>query len=131
MPIGQFFMVLGSIIIVGILWFSGTENSWGESGIRTLQSNGLSFQYPSDLKPMNASSTKKIQGMLNQQLQGMGNTQVSVIAVDVLLHLPAFRVMIAKEQFVDAPTPAYLIKERKHFLAEAQKTRHDSILWRN
>ena len=97
------------------------EGSLGASEIRTHQSNGLSFQYPPDLKPMSSASTKKIQAMLNQQLQGMGNTRVSVIAVDVLLHLPAFRVMIAKEQFVTVPTPAYLIKERKQFLAEAQK----------
>ena len=110
-------------IVISFLGFFLTPavESWGESGIRTLQSNGLFMQYPSDLTPMSASSRKKIQGMLNQQLRGMGNTQVSVIAVDVLLHLPAFRVMIAKEQFVDAPTPRYLIKERKHFLAEAQK----------
>ena len=69
---------------------------------------------------MSPKSTDKIQGMLNQQLQGIGNTQVSVVGLDVLLNLPAFRVMIAKEKFVSVPTPEYLIEERGKFLTEAQ-----------
>ncbi|MDH5427463.1 MAG: hypothetical protein OEZ57_05430 [Nitrospirota bacterium] len=69
---------------------------------------------------MSPKSTDKIQGMLNQQLQGIGNTQVSVVGLDVLLNLPAFRVMIAKEQFKIVPTPEYLIQERAKFLTEAQ-----------
>ncbi|MCA9472309.1 MAG: hypothetical protein MRJ96_03235 [Nitrospirales bacterium] len=98
-----------------------TTGSFGESGFLDFKNNGLSFQYPSHLKLMNSTSTRKIQHMLNQQLQGMGNTQVSVVALDVLLNLPAFRVMIAKERFLTAPTPDYLIEERKHFLHEAQQ----------
>ncbi len=118
--INSFSSLLIAITFVG-LSLANTMSSFGEDGLRKYEGNGLSFQYPSDLKPMGPSSTKKIQSMLNQQLQGMGNTQVSVIALDVLLDLPAFRVMIAKERFVTKPTPTYLIEERKHFLTEAQK----------
>ena len=95
--------------------------SFGESRLSDYKNNGLSFRYPLTLKPMSSLSTTKIQAMLNQQLQDMGNTQVSVVALDVLLNLPAFRVMIAKERFLKPPTAGYLIKEREHFLKEAQQ----------
>ncbi|GJL64668.1 MAG: hypothetical protein NPIRA04_33220 [Nitrospirales bacterium] len=106
-----------------VLGFSLTTagGSLADNALQKYENHGLSFRYPSNLKPMGPDSTKKIQGMLNQQLHGMGNTQVSVIALDVLLDLPAFRVMIAKERFDTKPTPRFLIEERQHFLTEAQK----------
>ena len=91
-----------------------------QSGWQSFQNHGLALSYPSEWKRMSPKSTDKIQGMLNQQLQGIGNTQVTVVGLDVLLNLPAFRVMIAKEQFVSAPSPEYLIEERGKFLTEAQ-----------
>jgi len=97
------------------------QNSFGESGLRKYERGGLSFHYPSDLKSLNASSTEKIRQMLNANMKGMGNTQSSVIALDVLLHLPAFRVLISKERFLADPTPPYLIKEKKYFLDEGKK----------
>ncbi|MGB0911107.1 MAG: hypothetical protein ACPGYT_12160 [Nitrospirales bacterium] len=109
-----------TVMMVALLLTSAIE-VFGKDGLRKYESHGLSFQHPSDLKAMKPASTKQIQGILNQQLRNMGNTQVSVIALDVLLDLPAFRVMIAKEQFTKKPSPSYLIEERKHFLAEAQK----------
>ncbi len=96
-------------------------NSMAEIKLQHFENNGLSFQYPSDLHAMKRASTKQIQEMLNQQLRGMGNKQVSVVALDVLLNLPAFRVMIAKERFTKEPSSSYLIEERKFFLTEAQK----------
>jgi len=109
-----------SLFVVGLA-LTTASGSWADDALRTYDQHGLSFHYPSNLKPMGPTSTKKIQGMLNQQLHGIGNTQVSVIALDVLLDLPTFRVMIAKERFVTEPTPRFLIEERQHFLAEAQK----------
>ena len=97
------------------------QNSFGESGLRKYERGGLSFHYPFDLKSLNASSTEKIRQMLNANMKGMGNTQSSVIALDVLLHLPAFRVLISKERFVADPTPPYLIKDKKYFLDEGKK----------
>jgi hypothetical protein len=70
---------------------------------------------------MSSSSAEKIRNMLNAQMKGMGNSQSSVIALDVLLNLPAFRVLISKERFVADPTPPYLIQEKKYFFAEAKK----------
>jgi hypothetical protein len=70
---------------------------------------------------MSSSSAEKIRNMLNAQMKGMGNAQSSVIALDVLLNLPAFRVLISKERFVADPTPPYLIQEKKYFFAEAKK----------
>ncbi len=110
-----------SFITLVVLVLATTISSFGESGIRKYENHGLVFQYPSALQAMKPASTKKIQGMLNKQLQSMGNTQVSVVALDVLLNLPTFRVMIAKERFEKVPTPGYLIEERKHFLTEAKK----------
>ncbi len=103
------------------LFLTSAVGVFGKDGLRKYESHGLSFQHPANLKAMKPASTKQIQGILNRQLRNMGNTQVSVVALDVLLDLPAFRVMIAKEQFTKEPSPSYLIKERKHFLAEAQK----------
>ena len=108
------------VILLGI-FFTMTLNGMAENKLQQFENSGLSFQYPSDLHAMKLASTKQIQEMLNQQLRGMGNTQISVVALDVLLNLPAFRVMIAKERFIKEPTPSYLIEERKHFLDEAQK----------
>lgn len=107
-------------IVIGILVFSLPTIGMGQSGWQPFQNHGLALSYPSDWKRMSPKSTDKIQGMLNQQLQGIGSTQVSVIGLDVLLNLPAFRVMIAKEQFVSVPSPEYLIEERGKFLTEAQ-----------
>ncbi|GJL53744.1 MAG: hypothetical protein NPIRA02_08760 [Nitrospirales bacterium] len=109
-----------SIIFVTVS-LTTTENILANDTIRKYENHGLSFHHAANLKLLGPASTKKIQGMLNQQLHGMGNTHVSVIALDVLLDLPAFRVMIAKERFVTEPTPSYLIEERQHFLAEAQQ----------
>lgn len=97
------------------------KSSFGESGLRKHESGGLSFQYSSDLKIMSSSSAEKIRNMLNAQMKGMGNSQSSVIALDVLLDLPAFRVLISKERFVAEPTPHYLIQEKEYFFAEAKK----------
>ena len=113
------FTIFAAILIILTLGF--TVGSLGKNALLDYTNNGLSFQYPPHLKPMSSASTKKIRDMLNKQLHGMGNTQVTVVALDVLLNLPAFRVMIAKERFVTAPTPDYLIKERRHFLKEAQQ----------
>lgn len=107
-------------IVIGILVFSLPTIGMGQSGWQPFQNHGLALSFPSAWKRMSPKSTDKIQGMLNQQLQGIGNTQVSVIGLDVLLNLPAFRVMIAKEQFVSVPSPEYLIEERGKFLTEAQ-----------
>ncbi|WP_447970475.1 hypothetical protein [Nitrospira sp. M1] len=115
------FSTLWFSIIVTAVSLTTAVGSFADDTLRKYENHGLSFHHPSTLKLMGPGSTKKIQGMLNQQLHGMGNTQVSVIALDVLLDLPAFRVMIAKERFVTEPTPRYLIEERQHFLAEAQK----------
>lgn len=110
-------------------WFMAVMFCWvgmegtGMAGeaLREFEREGLAFQYSAGLKRMGSASTEKIRGMLNQQLQAMGNTQATVIALDVLLKLPVFRVMISKERFASDPTPAYLIQERKAFLTEAQK----------
>ncbi len=107
-------------IVIGMLVFLLPTTGMGQSDWQVFQNHGLAMSYPSEWKRMSPKSTDKIQGMLNQQLQGIGNTQVSVIGLDVLLNLPAFRVMIAKEQFVSVPTPEYLIEERGKFLKEAQ-----------
>jgi hypothetical protein len=103
------------------LALTSVKSSFGESGLRKYESGELSFRYSSDLKSLNSSSTEKIRNMLNTQMKGMGNTQSSVIALDVLLDLPAFRVLISKERFVADPTPPYLIQEKKYFFAEAKK----------
>jgi hypothetical protein len=108
------------VFCMGIALISA-KNSFGESRMLKYESGGLSFHYSSDLKLMNSLSTEKIRQMLNTQMKGMGNTQSSVIALDVLLALPAFRVLISKERFVADPTPPYLIKEKKYFFGEAQK----------
>ena len=107
-------------LIIGMLVLSLSATGMAQSGWQSFQNHGLSLSYPSEWKRMGPKSTDKIQGMLNQQLQGMGNTQVSVIGLDVLLNLPDFRVMIAKEQFVSVPSPEYLIEERGKFLTEAK-----------
>ncbi len=114
------FPILSLVVISGMLFVFLPNSSIGQSGWQHFQNHGLELSYPSEWKRMSPKSTDKIQGMLNQQLQGMGNTQVSVVGLDVLLNLPDFRVMIAKEQFENIPTPDYLIKEREKFLAEAQ-----------
>ena len=116
--------ILGTLCFVTIcmsLALPTAKNSFGESGLRQYKRDGLSFQYPSDLQALNASSTEKIRQMLNTNMKQMGNTQSSVIALDVLLKLPAFRVLISKERFVADPTPPYLIKEKKYFLDEGKK----------
>ena len=97
------------------------KNSIGESGLRKHEIGELSFQYPSDLKIMSSSSAEKIRTMLNAQMKGMGNSQSSVIALDVLLDLPTFRVLISKERFVTEPTPQYLIQEKEYLFVEAKK----------
>ncbi len=107
-------------ICFGMLVLSLPTIGMGKDGWQPFQNNGLALSYPSEWKRMSPKSTEKIQGMLNQQLQGMGNTQVSVVGLDVLLNLPDFRVMIAKEQFETVPTPEYLIEERGKFLTEAK-----------
>ena len=107
-------------IAIGMLVLSLPTTGMSQSDWQPFQNHGLAFSYPSEWKRMSPKSTDKIQGMLNQQLQGIGNTQVSVIGLDVLLNLPAFRVMIAKEKFVSVPTQEYLIEERGKFLTEAQ-----------
>ncbi len=107
-------------IVIGMLVLSLPVTGMGKNGWQSFHNHGLALSYPSEWKRMSLKSTDKIQGMLNQQLQDMGNTQVSVIGLDVLLNLPDFRVMIAKEQFLSVPSPEYLIEERGKFLAEAQ-----------
>jgi len=107
-------------ITVGMLVLSLSTTSMGQSGWQPFQNHGLALSYPSEWKRMSPKSTDKLQGMLNEQLQGIGTTQVTVIGLDVLLNLPAFRVMIAKERFEIVPSPDYLIKERGKFLAEAK-----------
>ncbi len=114
------FTIFYLAIVIGILIFSLPTACMGQSGWQPFQNHGLALSYPAEWKRMSPKSTDKIQGMLNQQLQGIGNTQVSVIGLDVLLNLPAFRVMIAREQFISIPTPEYLIEERGKFLTEAQ-----------
>lgn len=108
-------------IVIGMLVFSLPTTGMGKSGWQPFQNHGLALSYPSEWKRMSPKSTDNIQGMLNQQLQGLGTTQVSVVGLDVLLDLPAFRVMIAKEQFEVVPSPEYLIEERRKFLTEAQR----------
>ncbi|UCH90879.1 MAG: hypothetical protein JSU60_07215 [Nitrospirota bacterium] len=103
------------------LALTSVQSSFGESGLKKYESNGLVFRYSSDLMLMSSSSAEKIRNMLNAQMKGMGNSQSSVIALDVLLNLPAFRVLISKEHFVADPTPPYLIQEKKYFFAEAKK----------
>ncbi len=101
--------------------FPTVKTSFSETGLRKHESGGLSFQYSPDLKIMSPSSAEKIRSMLNTQMKGIGNSQSSVIALDVLLDLPAFRVLISKERFVAEPTPNYLIQEKEYFFAEAKK----------
>jgi len=107
-------------IVIGMLVLLLPATGMAKNGWQSFQNHGLALSYPSEWKRMSPKSTDKIQGMLNQQLQGIGNTQVSVIGLDVLLNLPNFRVMIAKERFKIVPSPEYLIEERRKFLAEAQ-----------
>ena len=111
---------LCSAIVIGMIVLALPMIGRGKSGWQPFQNHGLTFSYPSEWKRMSPKSTDTIQEMLNQQLQGIGNTQVSVIGLDVLLNLPAFRVMIAKEQFVSVPSMESLIEERGKFLSEAQ-----------
>ena len=112
--------LLCAAIVIGMLVLSLPATGMGNSGWLPFQNHGLVLSYPSEWKRMSPKSTEKIQGMLNKQLQVMGNTQVSVVGLDVLLNLPAFRVMIAKERFEVIPTPDSLIQERKQFLKKAQ-----------
>ncbi len=101
--------------------FPTVKTGLGETGFRKHESSGLSFQYSSELKIMSPSSAEKIRSMLNAQIKGMGNSQSSVIALDVLLDLPAFRVLISKERFVAEPTPNYLVQEKEYFFADAKR----------
>ena len=121
MRIIRLFVTVWFVAICMGLALPTVKSSFGESGLRKHESGGLSFQYSSDLKIMSSSSAEKIRTMLNAQMQGMGNSQSSVIALDVLLDLPAFRVLISKERFVAEPTPQYLIQEKKYFFAEGKK----------
>ena len=121
MRIIRVFVTVWFVVICMGLALTSVKSSFGESGLRKYESGELSFRYSSDLKSLNSSSTEKIRNMLNTQMKGMGNTQSSVIALDVLLDLPAFRVLISKERFVADPTPPYLIQEKKYFFAEAKK----------
>ena len=114
-------LLVGFVAVCMGLADPSVKASFGESGLRKHESGGLSFQYSSDLKIMSSSSAEKIRSMLNAQMKGMGNLQSSVIALDVLLDLPAFRVLISKERFVAEPTPHYLIQEKEYFFAEAKK----------
>ena len=107
-------------ITVGMLVLSLPTTSMGQSGWQSFQNHGLALSYPPAWKRMSPKSTDKLQGMLNQQFLEMGNTEVSVVGLDVLLNLPAFRIMITKERFVSIPSPDYLIEERGKFLAEAK-----------
>ena len=119
MNVGRLCAIL-TILTFGIVGMIGGSPSVADSGLRTYENHGLRFRHPAELKLMGSASSKKIQGMLNQQFQQMGQTQVAVVGLDVLLNLPAFRVMITKEQFETAPAPDFLIKEREKFLKEAQ-----------
>jgi hypothetical protein len=74
----------------------------GKSGWQQFQNHGLALSYPSEWN------------------LEMGNAEVSVVGLDVLLNLPVFRIMITKERFASVPSPDYLIKERGKFLAEAK-----------
>ncbi len=120
MKFGRLFTIL-TILTFGMLGMIGGSPSVADSGLRTYENHGLRFLHPAELKLMGSASSRKIQGMLNQQFQQMGNTQVAVVGLDVLLNLPVFRVMITKEQFEIAPAPDFLIKEREKFLKEAQR----------
>ena len=108
-------------ILIGMFPMALPTTGMGESGWKQFQNHGLALSYPSEWKRMRSKSTAKIQGMLNQQFRQMGNTQVGVIGLDVLLDLPAFRVMITKERFETAPSSDYLIKERTQFFTEAKR----------
>ena len=118
------------VICIGWALFS-VKSSFGESGLQKYESDGLAFRYSSALVLMSSSSAEKIRIMLNAQMKGMGNSQSSVIALDVLLNLPAFRVLISKERFVADPTPPYLIQEKTYFFAEAKKRGAIKFLWEN
>ena len=107
-------------IAVGMLVLSLPTIGIGQSGWLPFHNHGLALSYPSEWKRMSPKSTDKLQGMLNQQFLEMGNTEVSVVGLDVLLNLPVFRIMITKERFASIPSPDYLIKERGKFLAEAK-----------
>ena len=107
-------------IVIGMIVLSLPTTGMGKSGWQQFQNHGLALSYPSEWKRMSPKSTHKIQGMLNQQFLEMGNTEVSVVGLDVLLNLPVFRIMITKERFASVPSPDYLIKERGKFLAEAK-----------
>lgn len=107
-------------LVIGMIVLSLPTTGMGKNGWQQFQNYGLVFFYPSDWKRMSPKSTDKIQGMLNQQFLEMGNTEVSVVGLDVLLNLPAFRIMITKERFASVPSPDYLIQERGKFLAEAE-----------
>lgn len=121
MRIIRLFVTVWFVVICMGLALPHVKSSFGESGLQKYESGGLSFRYSSDLKIMSSSSAEKIRNMLNAQMKGMGNSQSLVIALDVLLDLPAFRVLISKERFVAEPTPHYLIQEKKFFFAEAKK----------
>lgn len=107
-------------IAIGMIVLTWPTIGLGQSGWQTFHNHGLALSYPPEWKRMSPKSTHKLQGMLNQQFSEMGNAEVSVVGLDVLLNLPEFRVMITKERFVSAPSPDYLIKEREKFLAEAK-----------
>jgi hypothetical protein len=121
MRIIRLFVTVWFFVICMGLALTSVKSSFGESGLQKYESDGLAFRYSSDLMLMSSSSAEKIRNMLNAQMKGMGNAQSSVIALDVLLNLPAFRVLISKERFVADPTPPYLIQEKKYFFAEAKK----------
>ena len=111
---------LCSAIVIGMIVLSLPTTGMGKSGWQEYQNHGLVLSYPSEWKRMSPKSTHKIQGMLNQQFLEMGNTEVSVVGLDVLLNLPVFRIMITKERFASVPSPDYLIKERGRFLTEVK-----------
>jgi len=121
MRIIRLLVTVGFVAVYMGLAFPTVSTSFGESGLRKHESGGLSFRYSSDLKIMSSSSAEKIRSMLNAQMKGMGNSQSSVVALDVLLDLPAYRVLISKERFVAEPTPHFLIQEKQYFFAEAKK----------
>ena len=121
MRIIRLFVTVWFVAICVGLALPTIKNSFGESGLQQYESGGLSFRYSSDLKIMSSSSAEKIRNILNAQMKGMGNSQSSVIALDVLLDLPAFRVLISKERFVAEPTPHYLIQEKEYLFGEAKK----------
>ena len=121
MRIIRLFVTVWFFVFCMGLALTSVKSSFGERGLKKYESNGLAFRYSFDLTLMSSSSAEKIRNMLNAQMKGMGNSQSSVIALDVLLNLPAFRVLISKEHFVADPTPPYLIQEKKYFFAEAKK----------